>query len=661
MKKCATCGRENPVDSSFCGGCGGYLGWSSTGTSTKHGVIAPSEPVVEPVVVLRPEPAPPTVDPGAPLTETVSALEQARLLAEQCRRPDLGRHLEDARARLVAQVLGVAVVGEFKRGKSTLVNALLQTDICPVDADIVTAVPTLVRYGETPQAVAHFSPAGETGAPTVDESVDVDQLVDLVSEAADPARRARLQSVEVWLPHRLLGTGVCLVDTPGVGGLESAHGAVTLSALGQACGMIFVTDASQELTEPEMRFLRQALERTPTAVCVVTKTDLYPQWRRIVELNRRHLAEAGIDLPVVPVSSFLRLRAWRSEGLNDESGFAALFDWIRTEVIDAVATEAVTAASRDLGFVKEQLNLEIVAEQRVIRTPEDGPAVVRQLQGRSDRTRRLMQSDSPWQQVLSDGIEDLIADVRHDLAERMRTLTVATEQVIEQGDPKETWSAVDVWLHRQVVMTATANYDLLERRAQALSAEVAKSFAAESGAPLTLGLSSPGELLRGLSLSQDLPSPGDQGLARMVFAGRTAVLVPSLVFGMVGSNMALLVAMGPIALLLGAGLGRKLIRDERLRQLVHRRQQAKMACKRYVDEAAFVFGKDCADSLRRTRRELRDEFQNRAAVLHESSQRALVSAERATELEPQERQERAVELADQRREVEALTPALVRR
>ena len=76
--------------------------------------------------------------------------------------------------------------------------------------------------------------------------------------------------------------------------------------------MIFVTDASQELTGPEVAFLRQALERCPAAVCVVTKTDLYPAWRRIVELDRRHLANAGIDLPVIPVSSFLRLRAWRS-------------------------------------------------------------------------------------------------------------------------------------------------------------------------------------------------------------------------------------------------------------------------------------------------------------------------------------------------------------
>ena len=105
----------------------------------------------------------------------------------------------------------------------------------------------------------------------------MDRLADLVSEAADPSWRRRLRSVEVRLPHRLLKTGLSLVDTPGVGGLDSAHGIVTLGALRTTAGVIFVTDASQELTGPEVDFLRQALERCPAAVCVVTKTDLYPR------------------------------------------------------------------------------------------------------------------------------------------------------------------------------------------------------------------------------------------------------------------------------------------------------------------------------------------------------------------------------------------------
>ena len=97
----------------------------------------------------------------------------------------------------------------------------------------------------------------------------------------------------------MLRSGLCLVDTPGVGGLDSAHGFLTLGALRMAEGTLFVTDAAQELTGPELEFLKTAVERCPLTALVVTKIDLYPQWRRIVELDRGHLARAGLDLPVI--------------------------------------------------------------------------------------------------------------------------------------------------------------------------------------------------------------------------------------------------------------------------------------------------------------------------------------------------------------------------
>jgi hypothetical protein len=514
-----------------------------------------------------------------------------------------------------------------------------------------------VRYGEEPAAIAHFTKDDDPSSGLVDEQVDVDRLFELVAESADPERRQRLQSVEAWLPHRLLKTGVCLVDTPGVGGLDSAHGMASLSALSSACGMIFVTDASQEFTEPELGFLRQALERAPAAICVVTKIDLYPEWRRIVELNRGHLAAAGIDIPLIGISSFLRLRAWRVPELNAESGFAELFDWLRTEVIEASATEAANAAARDLDFAQEQLRLEVTAEQQVLAEPEASAQMVQQLRRKSERTRRLMESESGWQQFLFDGVEDLVADVKHDLQERMRALMRDADEVIDQGDPKETWPAIDIWLHRQVVKTATANYDLLGQRAEELAKEVAESFALESDGPLSLGLTAPAELLRGLALNEVQSAQGNQTMVRMIFAGRTAALLPALVFGVIGTNLTLLATMGPLALVLGAGIGRKLVKDERQRQVLFRRQQAKIACRRYIDEATFIFGKDCMDSLRRTRRELRDEFQSRAAVLHASSQRALNSVERAVQLTPAEREARAAELAERREQIERLQPA----
>ena len=205
-------------------------------------------------------------------------------------------------------------------------------------------------------------------------------------------------------------------------------------------------------------------------------------------------------------------------------------------------------------------------------------------------------------------------------------------------------------------MAATGNYDLMTTRAAQLMADVAEAFAMESEVPLELGLTAPAEMLRGLALepAQTAVGGGGQQLTRMIFAGRTAALLPSLALGIAAPHVLLMVALAPLSLILGAGIGIKLIRDERQRQLVYRRQQAKIACRRYLDEAAFIVGKDCLDALRRTRRELRDEFQARAALLHATSERALGSAERAVRLGPQERKVRAEELGEQRREIDRL-------
>ena len=97
-----------------------------------------------------------------------------------------------------------------------------------------------------------------------------------------------------------------IVDTPGMGGLGAGHAAATMSFLPFADGLLFASDASAELSAPEVEFLRRATELCPTVLFVQTKIDLYPSWERIFELNRGHLARLGVDVPMVAVSSHLR-------------------------------------------------------------------------------------------------------------------------------------------------------------------------------------------------------------------------------------------------------------------------------------------------------------------------------------------------------------------
>jgi predicted GTPase len=211
---------------------------------------------------------------SAVVQRSLEDLDRVVGLATEADRPDLVERLRRARAERVADDSAVAVVGEFKQGKSTLINALLRTVVCPADADIVTSVPMTVRYGVPAAVTARLMP---TTDPTSADPPSVDVAFGRLREyvTRPPGDVTAVQAFDVRLDRRLLRDGLTLVDTPGVGGLDSAQGNMTLGTIATARAALFVTDAAQELTAPELYFLRRAVERCPTVVCVVTKIDLH--------------------------------------------------------------------------------------------------------------------------------------------------------------------------------------------------------------------------------------------------------------------------------------------------------------------------------------------------------------------------------------------------
>jgi signal recognition particle receptor subunit beta len=599
---------------------------------------------------------------GSSVREIIAAIDAGQKIASGHGRQDLGDHLQQARARLAGDQVPVIVVGEFKRGKSTLINALLQTAVCPVDADVVTAVPTTVRYAAEPRVATYV--LADDGQRTDEQEMPLDSVASLVTEETDPSVPFQQRSVEVSIPHRMLRSGLALVDTPGVGGLDSAHGFLTLGALRHAKGVLFVTDAAQELTGPELEFLRTAAQRCPRIALVVTKIDLYPQWRRIVELDRAHLSAAGLDLPVVPVSSFLRLRAAKDADLNHESGFAELVTFLARDVVAASRDEAARTAAVEVDFVASQLRQQTTAEQAVIVAPASAPAVVAELDVVKKQAARLTAATATWQQTLADGIQDLVSDVEHDLQRRLRVVLKEVEEVIDQSDPQETWEQTEVWLRRQVAMVAVANRDLLSERADELADSVAGQFGLPEGSGAALQLQSSGDTVDQVTLTpaSALSMPGGR-LGSMMVAARTSFYLPMVagsfaapaLIGAIGLGGGILVVGAAIAL--GGGVAKKLMGDERSKQRTYRQQQAKSAARRFVDEVAFAMNKQTRDGLRSTQRQLRDDFHARALLLERSAAEAMAAARRTSSLGEGQQRRRERELVQQQRQLDQVQAA----
>ncbi len=303
----------------------------------------------------------------------VQAVELAVKAATAYRRPDLAARAGQALQRLHHPLVRVLVVGEFKQGKSMLVNALVNAPICPIDDDVSTSVPTVVRYAESPSVTLVRSarhrrwrgrPAragGRAGNPGRGPGHPAGRSCLRGGQPRQPrgpeVRRSRGSPAD---PGRWPGAG----GHPGVGGLGSVHGSATVAMLPSADAILLVSDAAAEYSRPELEFLRQAGRVCPNVACVLTKIDLYPQWQRIAELDRGHLTDARIDAELLPASSVLRLHAVSTEDrqLNTESGFPALVTFLRDRVVGRAGQLANRAAANDVVTITAQLAAGLRAE-----------------------------------------------------------------------------------------------------------------------------------------------------------------------------------------------------------------------------------------------------------------------------------------------------------
>ena len=244
-----------------------------------------------------------TSAPAGDTSDLTDILQGLRTDARELDREDLARRLDSWVERLDQPKVRVVVVGPFNQGKSTLVNTVVGAPICPVDDIAMTAIPTIIEYGPEPSASLTFDVPGENRSTRI--PIDINDLRKHVMDHAANTGSLDGGKVEVTLPAEPLRGGLVMVDTPGVGSAVARHAVTTLALLPSADALVVLSDASQELTEPELSFLRQAATICPIVMCVLSKIDQTPHWRDVEAANRQHLESAGIDATILPVSANL--------------------------------------------------------------------------------------------------------------------------------------------------------------------------------------------------------------------------------------------------------------------------------------------------------------------------------------------------------------------
>jgi small GTP-binding protein len=260
--------------------------------------------------------------PGLP-GDLVSLVDQMTPLADAA---DIAT-LAALRDRLAAARLRVLVVGEAKRGKSTLVNALLGRDLLPTSVTPLTAVATTLIYGTDRDLDVAFED-GRT------ERHPLTALDDLVTERGNPENARGVVSVTVQLDAPLLAKGVEIVDTPGTGSVYAHNTSAAEGVLPSMDAAIFVLTADPPVSASERDLLGRVNGLSVTTFMVLNKADQADAagLAEAAEFTKRVTSRAtGRPVRVYPVSAKAALSAAGDEGFAEFArDFSAYLDTART-------------------------------------------------------------------------------------------------------------------------------------------------------------------------------------------------------------------------------------------------------------------------------------------------------------------------------------------
>jgi ribosome biogenesis GTPase A len=244
--------------------------------------------------------------------------------AYQSKNENLERSVNDVAHKLAEDRFYLTVVGQFSRGKSTLMNAILGKDYLPSGIVPTTSAITAVSYGSREKVVLRRAGSNLTS------EIAIAQLADFVTERINPGNRDRIEMAEVQAPVEILQRGFFLVDTPGLGSAVRENTATTLNFLPSADAIVFVTSCDAPLTAGELGYLRECRSSVRQMFLVINKMDLVPAAEREQVLEfvgskvRQEWEQASVHLYPVSARDALTARMSGDAGKLQESGVPQL-------------------------------------------------------------------------------------------------------------------------------------------------------------------------------------------------------------------------------------------------------------------------------------------------------------------------------------------------
>lgn len=307
-----------------------------------------------------------------------------QLTSKNDRLPSIPMSFTSAKKLLEDAEYNVVVCGEVKKGKSSLLNAIIGQEILPVNNEIATSQVFRISNSEKESFQLVFTDGTRQNILKTDLSRYGSQI-DANLKGEPVFQNRSLSYIQVNIPIAFLPKGVSLVDTPGLGALYKSHEWITQNYVSNADAIIFVLDPERPIEEQEKKFILRALDVTENIIFVMTKIDLYtPEaCSMIMQRNESLLADIytskGTTMPqIMPVSSFGLMKAstGKVKALNAINLKNSKFPEVKAELIKMMfrgvgilrtgqaLSEATTQVTKAKNVIDDMLKVCIVDNQK---------------------------------------------------------------------------------------------------------------------------------------------------------------------------------------------------------------------------------------------------------------------------------------------------------
>jgi GTPase SAR1 family protein len=333
---------------------------------------------------------------------------------------------EELREKIQNNVFNLVVLGQFKRGKTTLINALLGAEILPTAIVPLTSIATILKYDEVLKINVYFNDGRVT-------EINPDNLSEYVTEKGNPKNEKDVQEVVITYPSPYLRDGVRLIDTPGVGSIYQHNTDIAYQYLPKSDAALFLLSVDQPVSKAELDFLKDVREYSNKIFFLQNKADYVDaeDLKESISFSKKVIEECmDYEVKIFPLSAKLALDG-KLNGKSELLGKSFLPEFeniLNTFLMEEKGKVLLLSVSNSILRVLSQALFELGLEMKSLTIPVEELKV--KIEMFENKKKEVMREKQDFD-ILLDGEVDRL--VKKGLIEDLKEFKQETTTVLSAG------------------------------------------------------------------------------------------------------------------------------------------------------------------------------------------------------------------------------------